>query len=54
MKVLLMKKGTKVKTWTNSKVGTVVDFNPQTSEVTVKYKGDKGVDTLPLSMCKEV
>ena len=49
-----MKKGTKVKTWTNTEVGTVVDFNPRTNEVTVKYKGSKGVDTLPVSMCKKV
>lgn len=49
-----MKKGTKVKTWTNTSVGTVIDYNPQTNEVTVKYKGSKAVDVLPLKMCTEV
>lgn len=49
-----MKKGTKVKTWTNTVIGTVVDYNPQTKEVTVKYKGSKAVDVLPLRMCTAV
>lgn len=49
-----MKKGTKVKTWTHTEVGTVVGYNPQTNEVTVKYKGGHGVDVIPVSMCKKV
>lgn len=50
----IMKKGTKVKTWTHTAIGTVVDYNPQTKEVTVKYKGSKAVDILPESMCKVI
>lgn len=49
-----MKKDTKVKTWTNTAIGTVIDYNPQTNEVTVKYKGSKAVDVLPVRMCKKV
>ena len=49
-----MKKGDKVKTWTNETIGTVVEYNPHTNEVTVKYKGRKGYDILPLSMCQKI
>lgn len=49
-----MKKGTKVKTWTNTSIGTVIGYNPQTEEVTVKYKGSKTVDVLPTRMCKTI
>lgn len=49
-----MKKGTKVKTWTSTTVGTVVNYNSNTNEVTVKYKGRKGYDVLPLSMCHKI
>lgn len=51
---MIMKKGTKVKTWTNTTIGTVVDYNPQTKEVMVKYKGGKGIDVLPLNMCRKI
>lgn len=46
-----MKKGAKVKTWLSDEVGTVVDYNPHTGEVTVKYKGSAGVCVCPLTMC---
>lgn len=49
-----MKKGTKVKTWISQKVGTVVKYNSNTNEVTVKYKGIKGYDVLPASMCSKI
>lgn len=47
----IMKKGTKVKTWLSDEVGTVVDYNPHTNEVTVKYNGSAGVCVCPLGMC---
>lgn len=46
--------GAKVKTWISDKIGTVVDYNPVTKIVTVKYKGSSGYDELPLSMCELV
>ena len=46
-----MKNGTKVKTWLSDEVGTVVDYNPHTNEVTVKYKGSAGICVCPLAMC---
>lgn len=49
-----MKKGMKVKTWTNTAIGTVVYYNPQTREVTVKYKGSNVVDVLPINMCRSI
>lgn len=46
-----MKKGIKVKTWLSEEIGTIVDYNPQTNEVTVKYSGSTGVYVCPLGMC---
>jgi hypothetical protein len=48
-----MKVGDKVKTWTNNVPGIITNIYPD-GTVDVKYKGSKGVDNIPLSMCEKI
>lgn len=50
----MLKKGDKVKTWISTKIGEVVDYNEQTQQVTVKTKGSRGLDVMPLKFVQKV
>ena len=49
-----IKVGDKVKTWISTKIGEVVAYNEQTQEVTVKTKGSRGLDVMPLKFVQKV
>ena len=50
----MIKVGDKVKTWISTKIGEVVAYNEQTQEVTVKTKGSRGLDVMPLKFVQKV
>ena len=50
----MLKKGDKVRTWTDTRIGTVVKYDKQTKEVTIKTKGRSGYDILQVECVQKV
>lgn len=50
----MLKKGDKVRTWIDTRIGTVVKYDKQTKEVTIKTKGRSGYDILQVECVQKV